>query len=578
MSDSDKMSIKSFMETVEEKLDSLNAMQLRLILTDMALQTPSEERREFLDKLIPPEDEVTKERRTIYQENLLNDIQDFMEELEGMMEEDAEEYYEERHWDDWYDEGDASDFYEDYINEMENLLDRTNAVFDNGNLELARDAYNKLFAVFRMEDDYGGGIGPDDFDGLDMKEVAVRYLRSIYETTSSETRPQSLFGEMMTVSRMGRHWRISLEDLIQVSTRPLPDREQFISDWISFLREEDDRAADYWLREAVRVSKGTAGLEELAISDGEKRPRAFLEWIAALMYEEKYPDVIVAVEQARKVIKPDMPIRAAIADLLREAAEHLGDAELASAALWEAFYAKPELNRLLNIWESASDSSHRIKLMQAVSERVKVYLSQKRPMIQDYYSLDSDDAEMYAYVAGSTLAHAYLLAEDWKSAYEISFKQEELGWSNSENSQGLTVACFLGLATGKMPSDFPPNLSLLWDTALENSIRFSDNEVVLSRLKNAYSEMLSNASLGSKEEDLLDWCLSISRKRAIAIVSNQYRKSYWKAATLITACAEVLNILGGSQESQAIIAEIRSQFPRHRSFQAEMNEANARRK
>ncbi len=155
MSDSDKISIKWFMETVEEKLDSFTVMQLRLILTDMALQTPSAERQEFLDKLVPPEDETVEERRTVYQENLLNDIQDFLQELGDMIEEGVEEYYEEHHWGDWHDDEDASAPYEDYVDDMENLLDRTNTVFDNGNLELARDAYNKLFTVFKMEDDYG---------------------------------------------------------------------------------------------------------------------------------------------------------------------------------------------------------------------------------------------------------------------------------------------------------------------------------------------------------------------------------------------------------------------------------------
>ena len=139
------------------------------------------------------------------------------------------------------------------------------------------------------------------------------------------------------------------------------------------------------------------------------------------------------------------------------------------------------------------------------------------------------------------------------------------------------IICFLGLVSGSIPSDFPPNLALLWDEALKNSLDFGEEEKILPRLKEAYEEMFSNASLTEKEETLLRWCLNTSRKRANSIVQNQYRKSYWKAATLITACAEVLKIRGEGQQGQSMIDEIRNKFPRHRSFQAELREAIARR-
>ena len=570
MSSSDKVSLKWFLETVEEKLDSFTPEQLRSILMEMALQVSSSERREFLDKLTPLEDEVIEEKKAAYQEDLLNDIGEFIEEIERVIEEDSEVYYDERSWYD--DDEDALGPYEDYVGEMEELFDRANAVFDNGDLKLAGDAYNRLFDVFEMEDDFGGGIGASDLAGLDIREVIARYLRSVYETTSPESRPQMLFHEMSRFSYMTRNRRIGLEDLIQITTDPLPDKERFLNDWISFLSTGDDKAADYWMREATRLAKGTAGLEELALSEGEKRPKAFLDWIATLMNEGKYPDAIAAAEQARQVIKPDMPIRAAIADHLREAAGQLNDAELASSATWEAFYARPKLSRFLDVWESISDEPQRMELMERASERVREYLFQKRP---DDYSLDADDVERYVYITKSVLAHAYLLSQQWESAHKMSLKENELGWSGSDNPQGLTVICFLGLAAERTPSDFPPNLSLLWNTALEDDFRFSEDKTVLSRLKQAYKEMFSSASL--EPQSLLDWCLRVSKKRAASIVQNQYRKSYWKAATLITACAEVLSILGQVQESQSIIAEIRNQFPRHRAFQAELRQAEARR-
>jgi len=49
-----------------------------------------------------------------------------------------------------------------------------------------------------------------------------------------------------------------------------------------------------------------------------------------------------------------------------------------------------------------------------------------------------------------------------------------------------------------MPSDFPPNLALLWNEALKNSAGFGMEETILLKLKEAYEEMFSNASLAEK--------------------------------------------------------------------------------
>jgi soluble cytochrome b562 len=571
---SDRMSLKAFLDTVEERLDSLTPEQLRSVLMDMALQVDSSERREFLDKLAPPEDEVIEDAKVSYQENLLDDIDALLEELEEEME-GAEEYYDTHRWYD--DEDDESNPYEDCISGVEGLLDRTNAVFDNGDLELAREAYSKLFSVFDMEDDYGVGISDSDIEGLDMKEVIARYIRSIYEIGLPEDRPKSLFEVMSQLPQMMVSYKtVSLEDLMEISTRPLPDKERFLSNWISYLRMQDSKWADYWLREAIRLEDGTAGLRKLALSQGKERPRAFLDWMKALMNEGKYSDVVEAAQQVRTVVKPDMPIRAAIADCLLEAAEKLNDKELAFNAVWEAFYAKPGIDRLLDVWNSTTDDDQRVELMQRASERIEKYLAQKRPDFW-YYQPDEDDAEIYVHVSKSTLAHAYLLSRDWESAQEMSRKEKVLGWSSSNNPQGLTVICFLGLASGARPPDFPVNLFLLWDDVLEKSLGHNGHNIVLPRLKSAYEEMFADASLGPQEEKLLNWSLSICRKRATAIVENQYRGSYGKAAALTVACAEVLKLRGDMQKSQAFIAEIRNQFPRHRSFQSELRTAEAKR-
>ena len=64
--------------------------------------------------------------------------------------------------------------------------------------------------------------------------------------------------------------RPKLDDLIQITPAPLPDRDRFLTDWIAFLRGLDGGDADAWLREAVWLAQGTAGLAALAQNEGKR--------------------------------------------------------------------------------------------------------------------------------------------------------------------------------------------------------------------------------------------------------------------------------------------------------------------
>ena len=87
-------------------------------------------------------------------------------------------------------------------------------------------------------------------------------------------------------------------------------------------------------------------------------------------------------------------------------------------------------------------------------------------------------------------------------------------------------------------------------------------------------EYLPETSLPSdRQADMLAWCLDVAQRRIDAIVSNQHRGSYDKAALLLAACAELLRLLGKAQEAAALLDDVRQRFPRHRAFQTELQAA-----
>ena len=584
MDRTDKISLKVFWEAVEQQLAAYSTDELRAILRAMAQETPPSGRRAFLARLERVEGAAVAASQVIQQEDLLADIDDLAQEIDVAMQ--HAEPWEERHeWGEYYDEEDNLGPYEEFVEPLVELFDRAEAAFDYGNAAsgsaLARAAYQRLFELLRTEDGYGRGVSASDLTGVDADEAAARYLRAVYETEPPARRPQALCEQMRQVPAWQFGPRPMLDDLVQISPRPLPDREQFLADWIAFLRTQSAPSGsdvDAWLREAVRLAQGTLGLEALARAEGQTRPRAYLDWFTALEEEGENQEVLAAAQEALQALPARLPIRAAIADHLCTAAAQLNEAEALRLGRWEAFVAKPTLPRMLDLWDVAADEAERTALMQRAVEHVRDYLAHP-PARRDEMIRGDDGLERPAWIGQSVLAHACLLAGDWDAAHHLAAQGKVLGWSSRESHQGLVVAAFLVLLSGQTLGALPSNLAQLWQWGVQYSVAawswgYEEEGPVRERLARAYAEQFAAAALSTdRQERFLSWCLDVAQQRVNAIVGNKHRGSYDKAAVLTVACAEVLQLRGDQTAAGALVKDVRSRFPRHRAFQAEMKNA-----
>jgi hypothetical protein len=577
MAGAEKMPLKTFWEAVEQRLAACSVDELRAILRAMAGETPPTGRQAFLDKLEPVEETMIAAQQAIEQEDLLADITDLVQELTAAMEE--ADYWEERSgWDEYYDDEDSLGPYAEFVEPLVDLFDRSEDAFDYGQLSLARAAYQDLFELLNLEDDYGRGVHATDLAGVDLDEARARYLRAVYELEPLDGRPQALFEQMQQVRSGLLRGHLRLEELIQISPQTLPEREQFLADWIAFLRTQAGSEADAWLREAVRLSQGTPGLEALARVEGKARPRAYLDWFRALAQENKHQEILLAGQEALQTLPAQLPIRAAIADHLCTAAVKLNETEVLRAGRWEAFLAKSTLARLLDLWDATPAGEERTAQMRQAVQHVRAYLAHP-PSHQTEVEWGQDDLERPAWIDHSVLAHACLLAEELEAAHQLAAGENVLGWSRSGNPQGLVVPFFLVLLSGRQtPGALPSNLAQLWAWGLSSSVGFwiggGEQESVLERLEQAYAEEFARVSLGEdKQPEILAWCVDVAQRRVDGIVGGQHRKSYHKAAVVTTACAEVLRLRGDRAAANSLVSEVRNRFPRHRAFQAELRSA-----
>ncbi|MGA1823143.1 MAG: hypothetical protein ACMUIP_00675 [bacterium] len=561
---------KQLMDAVEKIITDSSKEELGEILKEMARQIPKERRQYFLDQLHPYTRKEEPQAEKSIDGSLLNEVDEFIETLTMEMENREESDYE--YDDDFYDEEDG-EFYADFIMELENLFDQTDTAFDYKQFAIAKKAYEKLLQVLTLEDGFGSGIRQYDLGNISLGNSLTRYYRAVLETEPTKDKAKVLFTKLQKYNEYEKG--IPLKNIMSIISGEIYKNDTFLTEWIDMLKKEESPISDYYLREAVLLRDGIDGIKSLALSEGKKRPRAFLDWIKELMKIKDYESIFDVRKEVAGALDKELPIFSAISDLVKVAAERVGDEALIEKSIWDAFFAKPDQDHLLTLWEYYKDKDDYLNLMVKAAQRIKNYLESKNSI----FSIDSverDHAEQYARPSKFLLVHSYLFSKEWEKVLTIAKQEKEYGWSYSDNPQGLILSGFLAIMIGQPIDKLPPNLKHLFENMLGDRYDFFHNKEEDSKLKKIYSEYLPTISLGDKEKEIIQWCIDICKRRVNYIVDNKNRKSYGKAATLIAACAEVLKKKGKNEDAVNLISYAKNEFPRHRAFQGELSSALSR--
>ncbi|HYO53258.1 hypothetical protein [Archangium sp.] len=578
-----KPPLKAFWKAVEARLGAASLEELRTVLRAMASRVHPSERQSFLESLAPVPDARQEALERALQDKLLTDIAEQAQRLAELMDEADSGDHE---YDDYGDDSGPGP-YAELVAPMTALFRRAQRAYERGRPPLARDAYRALFELLQREDNYGLGLRPDHLEEVDLPEARARYLCTVYLTTPPAQRAEALWDAMKQAGQWLFGPRPMLKEVRDISHEPLPDLETFLSAWEALLRERgDDADAEAWLREAIGLSRGAKGLRELARAGRGRHPRAWVDLLALLEREGQPREVLDTAHEALKALPAGMPLRARVADFLAAAATRLERPEQVREARWEAFVASPGLTRLLDLRDCGEAEPERARLMKRAARHVEKALAHQRDTEPPDWEEQRDAAgEPYPYLDESLLTHARLLAHDWQAAWESAAEAEVLGWSDSDNPQGLVVPFLLLLLSGPASAEGPPrSVEELWRQGLENSVAnepWTSEEaarVLSERLSRAYAEVLAALLVSRpRQEELLEGCLKVARERARAIVREKHRRSYGKAALLLAACAEVLQRRGQQTRAQEFPRRFREEFPRHSAFQEELDAALHRR-
>ncbi|UCG11731.1 MAG: hypothetical protein JSU72_14535 [Deltaproteobacteria bacterium] len=570
-----KLSLKKFITELSSRLEKLPYDELRAIILHHAETLSPVEREPFLD--IFKGSERRREQKPVRTEAdyLLKEIDVFGKWVENYEYTDGwgwdHELRDERAWGD-----------ENWVYEVDGLFEEIDKLYEAGDYSLARKAYEQLLGVYHgaVEDGQLAGYEHDEMLRSDLEEISLKYLRCIYLTEKSASRPKALFG---AISSTYYNISLTLEGIINVSLEDLPDLDRFGRDWTAYLQKrKGDALATRLLKEAIGLFQGIEGLEALAREHGREYPGAFVEWLDALKEKRLYEDMVRAAELGLETLPDSFAIRARIADYLYSAARELKQEDLVKFALKEALYSAPSLARILNLLDSAESQEQRTTLIDEALSRFGEIQGRKGRSRTTAWTIGRSPDLDENYVPENLEMYCHLLRGDYSKVFSLIGKSKPLGWSHGESPNFLAVPFFLFAGWNK-DQPLTPNMADLWNqatlvhTMIHDDWEFDDYHEELesrdlgSRFRTYLENVLTDQTIA--EKDLKRYFHSAekaARKRVDAIVSNKFRTSYWKAAQLILAIAETYWSNGKLVEGQKLIDHFRGKYNRHSAFKSEL--------
>lgn len=553
----DKIGFKPFYEEINSILNNCSINELKNIITTMAEKVSPLDRKSFIERISKYRQKLPERFPDVTE--LIQDIEDLRQEIQDTAD-DAE-------YDDYYNDEDYLGPFEKYVLSLSKLYDQTAIAFDFGKIKLAREAYEKLFSIFEIEDEFGRSIHTHDLEEVDIDETRARYIRSVYLTESASNRVKIVIDKMSSMTDIC-YKNPMLQEIIEIAPDPLPDFQEFLTNWIDWTKKQPGDKYDAWLREGIKISQGVKGLEQLAKTEGMNRPRAYYDWVELLIEQNDFKGVVKAAEYALSKLPEKMPIRAAIADYLAHAAIEIGDKKTAQNAHWLSFVAKPTINKLIGIYQHTANNKIN-NVIRDASQIINEHLNRKTDdKIDDW---EKDSVEMPVHVEKPLLLHSYLLGNNICDAFHLAKKSEILGWSYN-NCQPFFIAFTFIAATTRQLSSAPDILRRFWNYAIVTSIKDNwdcDNDDITNNLESLYEDRLLKINK-QNIDNCLPWCINTAKKRINEIVSNTKRRVYENAAILTAVCVEVLKYTGETKKAENFYTTIKQNYPRHSAFQQEL--------
>jgi hypothetical protein len=548
------LSYREFMEEVKKRLKNLSAEDLRSMILNWASEETSSGRQEFLYKLIclRQDNDVASDIET-----LIDEIEEFAQRVENGEYCDGwgwdEEIYEERDWGD-----------ESWAEEMDEFFLQARSLLFQGEYKISAEVYQRLFDVLELGEEPGHLPGDPDCVNMlkvDIDEQVALFLRAIYMNSAPTERLALLYESIKRYRDL--FGDVTLKNIVDVADTLLPDFDIFLADLIVFLKNQSPMIDSELLREAIALEGGVPAISEFARQYADKYPKAYVDWITALEKNGDTDSVIQVAREGLSRIPRDFKVRAEVAEAISRIGEKLNDNALRLEGYRECFYSRPSIQGLLDLYIVAIENDCFDEVRNEVEQRVAELYRDRMP-VTIYPNIEQQSSS----VSVNVFFNALLLSGRYEKVFDMCKGKDLLGWSTGDNPKPLLITFMMMVLSDE--GRHAKMLNSQWEEAI--GIGYSMSKAYIEKYRKVFTFIKKEyIKLDNEQEDFyLKWCRDEIGRRVDAIVSNQHRGSYHKAAGLLVAMAETLADRGEKQDGMGFIEKYKNKYSRHTAFKREV--------
>ena len=497
---------------------------------------------------------------------------------EGELFLDAEEYedYSDKHWDsDWitkyYDNQGIGD-------KIQYMIQFAKDCVDDKRYQEANEIYEWLWEMSVSADSEYGDSEPADLEMLeennlihiDMKRLALLTLYADYQALPMNERA----GDIYLYFSHSAFTKLHVEELFHVGREELEDTEQFWTDWIALLKDENGDTAARLLKEAILYCEGINGLYRMAKENASVHPSLYLLVMEQYDKGHLYDEIEKIGENALSNIAVNLTIRSKIALKTAFASSCLKHEEKMMQFCWESFVSDSTVRNYLRLFGSE-------KMAETYGIRGKEVLKNRLTGNSGFRYRNSElnqnvisDYEYYQLL---------FYTGNFNTVKNISKNPKgSLGWSSSFIDYGIrlfllylynrpfpsksakSIASYIGFANEKERKNL---------LKFEMEIQSECQEHKTTEFWNYFQRWKRCFPMEKAErEKYLEWAENIVYKRTDAIVSGQHRSHYGEVAGLLAIVGEIKEDMGMQDATKYIYKQYKKKFPRHSSFQSQMRD------
>lgn len=579
------MKLPIFLKEVDNLSASLTHGELERFIHEVARTLPEEKRNYFINILrsignlseeakfqdIVKDDGYTKLIKDIETiKNKLNEINEGVFCLDSIYNEE---------WDDWYN----SDVDEILFTDPQGVLQYVNKAMELIHSCIDMEVYKEGFELAEIlsilevstEGDY------NDFNGspLNMHELSEYKLlmndfkhfvrESLYLTYMGnvlEDRADKLF----CMIKNFECYEICIEDILQSGNDELPQFNEFLTLWISYLGVEKGIYAEKLLKEAQMLLQDEDILLENARKFVDVHPALYEQLLSMKLVSYEDDKMLEIGKEALNNINCSYIIRSDIALLTAEYAYKLNDYDEVERCWLESFRSYSIVINYLRIRIRSRDWSQYVEDAKLIYERIYKETNNSYVYNRDAQRENSLHKKEYCVML--------FFDEQFDRLLTIGMNEKKaLGWSATFMKEGLALILLLLYKGMELTKGLKSMLSIAasvcgfktteYCRGTGNCIELNDNDMFWN-LFNQWKDNTQISEIESKEWlDRIDKWISL---RVSGIMDSNRRNYYGECASYIAAFGEVQESLGIASAKFRIMEKYRSDYSRRSAFHQEL--------